>query len=68
MLCHKIWETASAEFMEEVGLDILTESLRSGIDLKLSMKKDILAKLYEMAAHPTNSGVIAAQIYNELIN
>ena len=54
--------------MEEVGLDILTESLRSGIDLKLSMKKDILAKLYEMAAHPTNSGVIAAQIYNELIN
>ena len=54
--------------MEEVGLDILTESLRYGLDLTLSAKKDILAKLYEMTGLPTNSGVVAAQIYNELTN
>ena len=68
MLCHKICETASDEFIQEVGLDILTESLRNGLDLTLSAKKDILAKLYEMTGLPTNSGVVAAQIYNELTN
>ena len=49
-----------------MGLDILTESLRTGLDLTQSAKKEILAKLYEMTGLPTDSGVIAAQIYNEL--
>ena len=54
--------------MEEMGLDILTEGLRSGLDLTQSARKEILEKLYELTSLPTNSGVVAAQIYTELTN